>query len=549
MLLLGSPALAQSALPNSLDISRIEERLPSDQDFTAQDSIEIPLIHKDSLQKKEVSSAGPFFTVKKIVVKGSSVFEDGDLYELLKTGIGKKKSLTDLQNISIAITNRYREKGYVFSLAYVPQQRMKNNIITIQVIEGYIDDVEFRGLSIEQATRSHAYAKALKSKTPVKQNDLERYILLINDLYGLSAQAVLSLEQDKPGAVQLILLMDQNQYEFFSSVNNRGSNALGPLQNTSIFSLNDTLGLNEQTKFVYLTTLGSEELRYFSFGQSIPVGSAGTRLSYTFRRSDSKPGKQSADFDIESASNSVSFALFHPWLRSRKENLSTNLKLDIRNSSTESFDDEIIDDHLRYIRLNAKYSNTHSSGLSTLDITASKGLNAYDSTPDNSLKTSRVGAKASSSKIQASISRRQIINNDWSMRAKLSGQMAFNSLLSAELFGVGGSEFGRAFDFSSITGDHGYAGYVELIRAIRADKPYINKIDVYGVIDGGRTYNIAQPLNENWNGLSSTALGVKTRTFDHLYADFEVSKPLWTDAAGFDRDLQLNASMGFKYAF
>ena len=46
--------------------------------------------------------------------------------------------------------------------------------------------------------------------------------------------------------------------------------------------------------------------------------------------------------------------------------------------------------------------------------------------------------------------------------AALSGQWASGPLYSSEEFGYGGKNFGRAYDQSELTGDHGVAASVEV---------------------------------------------------------------------------------------
>jgi len=61
-----------------------------------------------------------------------------------------------------------------------------------------------------------------------------------------------------------------------------------------------------------------------------------------------------------------------------------------------------------------------------------------------------------------SLTRLQGIIQDWSLLMTAAFQRASGPLYSVEEFGYGGQAFGRAYDSSEISGDHGAAGSLEL---------------------------------------------------------------------------------------
>lgn len=547
---LSTHALAQAVSPQ-FDPARVEEQIPTD--FIQSKKRfrqEIPLL--EGLPSKETvtqDASGISFKVQHIVVNNNTVFSEEKIRPHLNNAIGEAVTLTDLRQAAANITNMYREAGYPFSRAFIPRQTLENDVVYIEILEGYVGDVELRGISSEDHPSIRLYAEELKKKRPVKQADLERYTLLINDLFGIQAKTVLSLMEEDPGAIQVVFLVDETKNEAGAFVNNRGSHALGPLQATAYYNLNNLLGQNEQTNLIYLTTPGTSELRYMSFAQSWPIGPYGARISYSLRRSDSEPGKEAKLFDIKGHSNSAEVSIFHPWIRSREQNLSTTLSFDARNSKTESFDTSIIDDKLRYARLGAAYNLIHWGGLTSIDATISKGLGILDHTKEGDLMASRLGASADSSKIQAHIKRYQPLFENTALTVRASGQWAFNPLLSAELFGLGGTDYGRAFDFSTITGDSGYAASAELSYTIMTGLQDINNLSVYTFIDGGNVYDEAEIIGDNWKGLYSTGVGVDIATHNILNARIELARPVKIDADIKDEGLQAYGSVGLRFKF
>ena len=54
------------------------------------------------------------------------------------------------------------------------------------------------------------------------------------------------------------------------------------------------------------------------------------------------------------------------------------------------------------------------------------------------------------------------ISKDWDISLFVAGQHADGGLVSAEEFGAGGARYGRAYDYSEISGDDGAAAAIEL---------------------------------------------------------------------------------------
>ena len=105
-------------------------------------------------------------------------------------------------------------------------------------------------------------------------------------------------------------------------------------------------------------------------------------------------------------------------------------------------------------------------------------------------------------------------------------------LLASEEFGVGGPKFGRAFDASEITGDHGISFKLELQKAFQINKAYIKDIQAYTFIDYGTVWNrLGTATGSTKQDISSTGLGFRFNVTDHLSGYLEWDKPLNKDVS------------------
>ena len=103
------------------------------------------------------------------------------------------------------------------------------------------------------------------------------------------------------------------------------------------------------------------------------------------------------------------------------------------------------------------------------------------------------------------------------------GQWSANTLLSAEEFGVGGAQFGRGYDPSEITGDHGFAMKIEpqYGKAIQGD--YLVDYQLYGFYDFGVVWNT---LNTDRESLASAGFGVRSNFTDWASGFAEMAFPI-----------------------
>ncbi len=127
--------------------------------------------------------------LESVAVEGSTVYPAEDLASLWEGRLGRKIALAEVFGIVDAITARYRNDGYILSRAILPPQTIEDGAVKIRIVEGYIDDVRFEGEVRGDRALLDAYAAKIKGSRPLSIAHLERYLLLIDDLPGLSSEA------------------------------------------------------------------------------------------------------------------------------------------------------------------------------------------------------------------------------------------------------------------------------------------------------------------------------------------------------------------------
>ena len=107
-----------------------------------------------------------------------------------RTSSGANVPLTAVYDIAQRITAKYGSDGYVLSRAIVPPQELSPSgaIVHIQIVEGYIDQVEWPASLSKYRDFFSYYAAKITAERPINVRTLERYLLLAGDLPGPEVQ-------------------------------------------------------------------------------------------------------------------------------------------------------------------------------------------------------------------------------------------------------------------------------------------------------------------------------------------------------------------------
>lgn len=465
------------------------------------------------------------FTLKEVRIDGATALTREQLHDIYAAYLGKDTTLDVAYVFARAITERYRNAGYFLSLAYVPQQHIRNGIITIKVVEGYVGSVE-----VPPEVRSHYvlrhFIADLVVQKPLTSKALESFLLRLNDLPGYSFRAVLS-EGDADGAVRLTLVPAAKKNRGQVSFDNFGSRFLGPNEASASYSM--SLLPLQQTTVSGLTTLPVKPLHYATLDHAIVIA---PNLTFDIDGNITKahPGYTLEKYDINSDSTYLGASLAYQLIRQRDENLALKLTLDGRDVDSDLLDAPFTRDHIRALRANANFDVSDGwQGTNTANATLSRGLRIFDASSPDDMDVSRAGAGPEFTKAELALSRLQGITDKWSLLASASGQLSSGVLYSSEQFGYGGQAFGRAYDASEITGDKGVAASLELrydgwhMEGAGSGKTV--NFEPYSFYDIGTVWNdaIGQPERESG---SSVGLGIRANASTVTSADLGLAWPL-----------------------
>ena len=525
-------------LPGSVDPGRLQERF---QQPLEPRSVEPPIaIEREGIEAPQ-GAKDMRFTLVGVIVDGTTAFTTDQLSELWSGKLGKVVTVADVYEIASQITAKYRNAGYILSQAVVPPQRLSGGVVHIKVVEGFVNHVTIEGDNSARPELIRAMTDKIVASRPLRNEDLERYLLLINDLPGITAKGVLKPSPDQPAAAELVVTLAQKSVDFSLGVDNRGTRFIGPYEMTAGTNFNSVLGLHEKTAFLFAGTKDINQLKYCDFSHMEVIDTEGTSLGVGVNYSLSKPGFLLKDLKLDNRAYSASLNASHPFIRSRSETLRGTASLVASESSSAAYNGstDLFVDRLRILRLGGAYDFTDTwAGQNLISAVVSHGFDILGATQKGTQDPprSREFGRSDFTKVNLDLSREQGLLSRFSGKeliSKLSvlgavtAQYSPTSLLSSEEFGIGGSQFVRAYDPSEVTGQSGFGAKAELRYSGIAKDDVIKWYQLFAYFDHGEVWDDHRSVDQK-NRQTASAIGGGVRFFitDYFSGSLEISKPV-----------------------
>ncbi|HSL20323.1 MAG TPA: ShlB/FhaC/HecB family hemolysin secretion/activation protein [Vicinamibacterales bacterium] len=510
--------------PGTVQPGQVERQLEKPREPSARPGvITIP----EPGQTPPPNAAGIQFVLNHVTVDGVTIYQDGALRRLYAGSLGREVTLADVYRIVDALTARYRNDGYILSQVIVPAQSVENGAVRLQAIEGYIAGVRVEGGSAAMNARVRRYIEKLRAVRPLTAAALERSVLLVNDIPGVWARAVLT-PSSTPGAADLVLVVSQRPFATGLSVDTRGSRAQGRQRVFADVGLHSLFGGASLTELRGVST-ADRELGYFAAAHDQLVGSGGAMIGVAGSYVYSRP-QELAFIPLELTTTSQAFTLHvtHPLVRSRARNLHARAVVSVFDSRTEVFGVKDTADRLRAVRLGLTFDASDGlGGISLADLEFSQGIDALGASTNGDEYLSRPTGRSDFRKATLYAARLQSLPAHWSIALVLNAQYALTDLLSPELFAVGGEQFGRGYDFAELLNDHGIAAKLDLrySHAWTGRRPAT--LMPYAFVDFGQVWQRTRfPGLDASQSAASAGGGFRLGLGHQLSAFVEFAKPL-----------------------
>jgi len=522
-----SPILNQ--IVNTFDPGQTEKNLPVNRIST------LPTVAPNI--KKEVPSTEPIpqaekihFKLTKVIFSGNKIFIDVELNAIFSSSLHKEISLAKLQSLVDEISAKYRNAGYVLTQAYLPPQKIKQGVVHINIVEGYISRATIQGNPGLSRTILEKYGNKVLQSKPLNISVLEYEILLANDLPGETVRAVITPSKNIPDSSDLTLFATHQWTNGYVIYNNYGTRFLGPLQTSVGGQINSLLFPGDSNALHFSATSKTEQLQFAEFVHTQVIGSNGLNSTVGVNYIQTKPGFLLTDFDIIGRSSSLYGNLTYPLIRTRTHNLFLKGLGNYQNVNATILSSPFYQDRFRTLGLGLEFDGLDSwHGSNTLELTTTHGFGImgaqkhfYQSRPDGTPIFTQINFNGS---------RLQSITDRLFVYLGSQGQYSFNPLLATQQFSYGGPYFGRGYDSAEFVGDRGLAGKIEVRFQTIPGWRFLQAIQYYVFYDAGVIWNIDNINLPGKQSATSTGVGARFNFMSHLDGEMFIAKPLTTPNA------------------
>lgn len=467
-----------------------------------------------------------YVNLKKIVVEGADAYRDGEIEEITDPLLNKDVSLKQLYEAASQIQDLYNDDKFILTKVTVPPQKVDEGQFKIQVVEGFISDVRLDGDIGGAGLLVGSFLEELVNQKPVSQGQIERYLLLCNDIPGVTARAVLRPGIGGPGSSSLVVSLNHKPYDLFFTANNRGGDANGPSSFALGGSTNSASYFGEKISVVYFNTFEFDEQRFYSLEYSQHLLGEGLTGKLYASAAPTLPGDELARTDIKSRSWRLGAELRFPWFKSRAVSMESIAGLENKSERVSVEKNENTNDDLSvfYTGIDLNTTDTFSYGgelgLTSLKWRYRHGTGLLGAKDAKDQSKSRAEGTNLHDLMRLEFQRTQPLPGpaEWFFNA--AGQYSWKRLLASEEFKVGGEEFGRGYAPAELTGDHGLGITNEIRLPVRKDWAWLNYYEPYIFYDFAYIWNKDNNTTEE-ESLASAGIGMRFNLNDKIRFEAE----------------------------
>ncbi|MDR4505445.1 MAG: ShlB/FhaC/HecB family hemolysin secretion/activation protein [Candidatus Scalindua sp.] len=455
--------------------------------------------------------------VREINVTGNTVFSPEEIARLVTPYEKRELTNEDLEALRMELTLLYVKNGYINSGAVIPDQSVADGVITFNIIEGKLTQIEVEG---NRWFREGYIRKRLvlgAGKT-LNMNSLQKNLRLLEQdsrIERLNAELVPGL---RPGEGFLnVGVKDKLPYGVGMVFNNYQSSTIGAERWITTVSHQNLFGLGDILSLSYGRSEGLE--RDINSWYSIPITARDTTMTLQYRKDDSDIVQEPfAQLDVRTESEIFNLSLRHPFYRTANSEFALSVTGEYLQNETfllhEPFQfsagEKRGKSNITALRFTQEWTNRTQNQVLAARSRFSVGINAFGAT-DNS--HDRLGNEIADGQFFSWLGQFQ-----WARRLKyrniqtlfkVDAQLANKPLLPLEQMSVGGRYSVRGYRENLMVRDNVLIASFETRVPIFRGKRWADYVELVPFVDYGKAWNETRPLDPVLKDILSIGVGVR----------------------------------------
>ena len=450
--------LAQAATPDAGALSQdIEKQLVTQ----PQKTLPKPQLQKVQQEDKKTSLSKVKVLINGFKISGNSVITTQAIEVQISKYIGKSLSFDELQDVTRAVAEYYRENGFS-ARAFLPPQEVQGGIIEIMILEGKLSAIEI-DTATSKRLKPEIAQNIIENSHPVgatlETKKLERGLMILGDTPGIRPSSSLSAGENAGDSKLKVKLEDSDLVNGSVSYSNAGSKSTAPHQFSLSLGLNSPASIGDQLTFQGMKTRGID---YGRVAYSLPFGTSGLRFGINVTKMEYEVVD---GLEADGNSKSKGWSFTYPFIRSGSANLSGSLSYDAKEYFNRSSGTPISDKTNDVYNTSLNGSLYDDKGQTGYGITLTTGeIDLSGLASDLQADQSTAQTDGHYTKTVLNLSRTQIIADDALFSFSGIFQKANTNLDSGEKLYLGGASGIRAYPSNEAGGDEGWMLNLDLTK-------------------------------------------------------------------------------------
>lgn len=548
-LLFITPKAIAENLPPGQDIGAQAERFKaSSEKEKAQFEKKRAVVQELEIQElKEQQSAvqAITFTLKEVRITGVTVFKPEDFLWIYRDYLGKTVTFPDLDIIVGKIKARYKQKGYLTSTVYIPEQEIERGSVQIKVLEGKMGQLSIEGNKWFSSKMIEKYFHTQKNEI-LDVKKIQKDILRLNQQSDLTVKTIISAGQEPQSSDVTLKVADKFPWHQGVGFDNQGTRLSGKLRGSTYLRSTNVSGIGDS---LYLYSLFSSLTLGESMSYSAPINTYGTKFRLDAAYFLMKIGKEFKPNDITGVTQIYTPHLSWELALSEFFTANANVGMDIKSIKKRAGETITSNDQLRIPFFGFSLDKIDSGGETSFSPKFNFGTsNFWGASSHNHPTASRENTGGFFFMYEQLLTRLQRMPFNSYLTMQSSFQAASHTLPSSEQFQLGGESSIRGYPEGDYLADFG--GNLKLdwtlppdwtfpsmiipkhLILARTNTPLRSIIENFLFFDvGGGKLKKAASSERDSKFLMGIGGGIRVRAYNAIFLKLEWAKALGDDPA------------------
>jgi hemolysin activation/secretion protein len=462
------------------------------------------------------------FDITHYVAHGNTILSQEVLDGVLAPYTGPGRDFGTVQQALEALEKEYAARGFNAIQVLLPEQTLESGAVHFMVVESRLANIKVEG---NRHFSSENYQRSLVSMEPGKTPNFDQMVdnlRLANENPAKQVSVVMRAGETEGAVDAVVRASDQAPIRYAVTFDNTGNEQTGPFRLGAAVQHANLFDRDQVISFQAITSpLRARQVRIYGLGYQAPIYSMGGSFGMFLGYSNVNSGTVNTvggNFNI--AGSGIILGLRYTHIVPKRSDWEHKLSF--------GWDWRAYQSNVTVVGGTAKLvpdvtvqplSITWQGALKKPDSELSTYVSLVQNLPGgndaNDTQFQRIGARPGAN-AQYQIWRygfnyQKALGADWTVRANLTGQHTRQSLVTGEMFGIGGADSVRGFLEREHSNDKGHRGSLELYSPDLGQRMYDGlRLRLLGFYDFGWVKRVHPTAQEVYStGIASTGFGVR----------------------------------------